>query len=189
MGRIIIINLTMNAQISNGVNQSKNIIIGIIAVLAVGAIILFANLNPQDSQRAEKIPDANGILIAEEKNFDFGTISMSKGNVSHAFKIKNESESAVSIKKIYTSCMFTSALIIDASGKKYGPFGMPGHGGGSPIANIEIKPNESVEVKAEFDPAAHGPSGVGLAKRTIYIETNSEKTPKIELEISAMVTK
>lgn len=179
----------MNKQISNGVNQ-KNIIIGTTAILALFAIVLFANLNPQNSQKAALTSDdAKGILVAEEKSFDFGTISMSKGNVSRSFKLKNEGETPLIIKKIYTSCMCTSASIKDSLGKEYGRFGMPGHGGDSSVANIKVKPNEPIELKAEFNPAAHGPSGVGLAKRIIYLETNSEKTPKIELEISAMVTK
>lgn len=169
--------------------MKKNIIIGTTALFAFFAIVLFANLNPQNSQKVALISDAQGILVAEEKNFDFGTISMSKGNVSRAFKLKNTGESPLAIKKIYTSCMCTTATVKNSSGENYGKFGMPGHGGGSSAVNIEIKPNESIELSAEFNPAAHGPSGVGLAKRVIYLETNSEKTPKIEFEISATVTK
>ena len=44
-------------------------------------------------------------------------------------------------------------------------------------------------LEAVFDPAAHGPSGVGLAQRYVYLETNSAKSPKLEISFQAMVTR
>jgi len=63
---------------------------------------------------------------------------------------------------------------------------MPGHAGPSKT-NITVKPGESVVVETIFDPAAHGPSGVGLAERSVYLESNSQKSPKLELKFSAVV--
>ena len=113
---------------------------------------------------------------------------MANGDVSYRFKLKNEGDEAVAVKKVYTSCMCTIANILDAFEKKLGVFGMPGHGGASSNANIEIKAGESIIVEAVFNPAAHGPSGVGLAQRSIYLETNSKKSPKVELNFTATVT-
>ena len=56
-------------------------------------------------------------------------------------------------------------------------------------ANIEVKSNESMIVEAVFDPAAHGPEGTGKIKRLIYLETNSQTNPKLQLAIEAEVTR
>ena len=128
-------------------------------------------------------------LNAEETYFDFGTISMVDGVVSHVFGVKNEGAESVIIKKVYTSCMCTTAFIEDKSGDRYGEFGMPGHGGVARGTNIKIAPGESISVKAVFDPAAHGPSGVGLSERSIYLETNSVQSPRVELKFRAVVAK
>lgn len=127
-------------------------------------------------------------LSLTEDTFDFGTISMRNGKVSHRFEIKNNGIEAVTIKKVYTSCMCTVAFIDDDSGKRYGAFGMPGHGG-APLSSIRIDANTSAKVEAIFDPAAHGPSGIGLAQRSIYLETNSLSSPKLGISFQAMVTK
>lgn len=129
-----------------------------------------------------------GALVATETSFDFGTISMKNGVISHQFELKNDGPEPVVIEKVYTSCMCTTASIKDPSGKQYGNFGMPGHGLPSKT-NIKINPGEVVELEAIFDPNAHGPSGVGLAQRSIYLETNSAKSPKLELKFQAMVTR
>ena len=128
------------------------------------------------------------VLSAPENTFDFKTISMEDGEVSHMFEVKNDGAETVTIEKVYTSCMCTGAYVTDSSDKTYGKFGMPGHGGPS-ATNIEVGPGDSVRVEAIFDPAAHGPSGVGLANRSIYIETNSQTSPKLELSFQAMVTR
>lgn len=128
-----------------------------------------------------------GALSAAENEFDFGTISMKEGRVKHRFEIINNSQTPVKIEKIYTSCMCTTASVINTAGKVLGKFGMPGHG--FPLrANIEVAAQETVFIDAVFDPNAHGPAGVGLAERSIYLETNSAKVPKLELLFRALVT-
>lgn len=156
----------------------------IIILSALGIIgLVMANKNNNNSSDYSA-----GVLAVLENNFDFQTISMKDGNVSHSYEITNKGQESVIIKKIYTSCMCTIASVIDKAGKTRGRFGMPGHGLPSKT-NIEVKPRESVFVEAVFDPTAHGPSGVGLAQRSIYLETNSQKSPKVELRFTAMVTK
>ncbi len=128
-----------------------------------------------------------GSLSLPEASFNFQTISMSNGLVSHDFQVKNESSEIVRIEKVSTSCMCTKAILIDSSGKEAGPFGMGGMGG-FPWTNLDIAPGQTVTVKAVFDPAAHGPAGVGPISRSVFLETNSQKSPKVELQFSAIVT-
>lgn len=155
------------------------------ALFFVGMVILVFSYGNTGSQQESSAYSAS-LLTANVDSFDFDTISMANGNVSHEFEIKNEGEEPVIIEKVYTSCMCTTAFITDNSGKKYGKFGMQGHGASSKTS-IEIKSGEVVYVEAIFDPAAHGPSGVGEVRRIIYLETNSRVKPKIQLTIEASV--
>lgn len=127
-------------------------------------------------------------LAGAETSFDFGSISMKDGKVRHAFELKNGGSETITINKVYTSCMCTSVSILDGAGKNQGNFSMPGHSGGSPAANIKVNAGETIKAEAIFDPNAHGPSGTGLAKRSVYLETDSKTTPKVELQFSANVT-
>lgn len=160
---------------------TKQIVIyGAIILFFIG-IVWFATTDKNNSASVYSM----GMLTAQHQNFDFGVIPMYEGNVFHNFELKNESEELVTIEKIYTSCACTTALIYESNGNKHGSFGMHG----VQKTNIEIAAGESVIVEAIFDPAAHGPAGVGLAQRSIYIETNSASSPKIELRFEAVVTR
>lgn len=125
-------------------------------------------------------------LVSVEKSFDFGMISMAKGNVSHSFVVKNTGSTPVKIAKVYTSCMCTEATIVNGASRK-GPFGMPGYGGLSPFVEI-VKAGQEVKIDVVVDPAAHGPQGTGPAKKIIYIETDSAINPILKLELDINVT-
>ncbi|MEK7582761.1 MAG: DUF1573 domain-containing protein [Patescibacteria group bacterium] len=159
-------------------------IIGIgIAVLVLGGLVWIARPDSQSSTASSA--KSSGILIVEEaNNYDFGTISMAAGEVKHQFKIKNTSNEAVTINKMYTSCMCTTAILM-MGGEQFGPFGMPGHVAVPKIDQI-VGPNEEAIVEIIFDPAAHGPAGVGRIQRTITIENNAGQP--VELQFAAIVT-
>ncbi len=167
-------------------NSKNQIILIVVVVLAILGIALFFGSGKSGSSNAKT--QSASVLSALENDFDFGTISMKNGNVSKMFELKNGGTDSIVINKVYTSCMCTEANIIAPDGESIGPYGMPGHGGGISKADVEVKPGETVKIEAIFNPAAHGPSGVGLANRTVFLETNSSQTPKLELNFKAMVT-
>jgi hypothetical protein len=74
--------------------------------------------------------------------------------------------------------------LITLAGKK-GPFGMIGHAAIPAIAETLV-PGGRARVEIVFDPAAHGPAGVGRIERAIMAETNAGKP--LELGFVAMVT-
>lgn len=152
------------------------------SAIILGGIIWLGNAQKADSP-GKNSSAAGGGLAAEEENFDFGKISMAAGNVRHAFKIKNAGAEPVTVNKIYTSCMCTAATLKTAAGE-WGPFGMPGHGF-TPKLNIKLASGEETELEAVFDPAAHGPAGVGPIERVIYLDTDRGVK---ELKIKAIVT-
>jgi len=171
--------------------KNRTLVIAIVAaaVLAGGAFWASNGLrNKAAPAPAGNMPAVASPISVFKNDWDFGEISMRDGDVTHNFEIKNEGTEPIAIKKVFTSCMCTTALIKDASGNEYGKFGMPGHGLPS-ATNIVIAPGETATVEAIFNPAAHGPAGVGLARRSIYLETNSTVSPKVEVRFSALVAR
>jgi hypothetical protein len=164
--------------------MNKNIIVGIIvgAVIFAG-IVWIARPDGKDTG-ATALQNSNGVLNAKEQSFDFGSISMAAGKVTHSFVLKNTGTDFVNISKMYTSCMCTTS-VLQKGDKKFGPYGMPGHGF-VPKMNAVIDPGEEVSVDVTFDPAAHGPAGVGKIDRVVILENNAGEN--IELQISANVT-
>lgn len=163
----------------------KNDNIYLIPAVVIAAIgIIYATVyyaKPRESNSVSSEP-----AVIENETYDFNQISMADGKVSYRAKIKNTGQETLVINKVYTSCMCTEASILGKYGRK-GPFGMQWHGAPSKTY-FEAAPKEEIEIDINFDPAAHGPSGVGLARRSVYIETNSVKVPVIELKFTALVT-
>ncbi|PIR44481.1 MAG: hypothetical protein COV10_04475 [Candidatus Vogelbacteria bacterium CG10_big_fil_rev_8_21_14_0_10_51_16] len=161
-------------------------VVAVVAVVVVGLAIGKATSSTpiDDTQNPGTKVAGTAVLQVDEPSYDFGNVSMAKGNVSRLFTLVNTSSSTVAINKIFTSCMCTKAnLTIDTM--RYGPFGMPGHGAGLAIS-ANLAPGESATVEAVFDPAAHGPAGVGPISRSIYLEGNGSRLA--ELVFKAMVT-
>ena len=156
------------------------------SLLLLGAgLAVFYMSNTGGGTNMNTTPTVMGALMSEERSYNFGTIQMGNGNVSHQFALKNMGEGPVMIEKIYTSCMCTAAFLVTASGERLGPFGMPGHT--TPKTNIKLDRGESATLEAVFDPAAHGPSGIGLAQRSVYIKTTSKDSPEMEFSFEALV--
>lgn len=173
---------------SNGMKKNQLIVLAIF-IVAVGFIVLFAKSGEpsrlgNESSVLTDVTSSAGTLAAVESFYDLGTISMSAGKVSRVFKITNSGGTPIQVKKIYTSCMCTTATLTTQKGKA-GPFGMPGHTVIPTISQI-VAPGEEASIEAIFDPAAHGPQGVGKVRRSIYIETATGKEP-LELVFEANV--
>lgn len=164
---------------------------GGIAVLALVFIFWVSRGTPATDQHnmmnggnMAGLADAQSALTASEMMYDFGSISMRNGKVNRVFSVQNNSSEPVKITKMYTSCMCTEATLI-SRGEKMGPLGMPGHGF-VPNLNQVLEPNETAEVEVIFDPAAHGPAGIGTIERAVYLE--QEGRAPLTLEIKALVT-
>ncbi len=159
--------------------MTKNIIISGITILFMAGIVWIAR--PDSSYESLTAPAEN--LIVENGNFNFGEISMADGIVSHVFRIRNSGDEPITIKKMYTSCMCTTASLMIGE-KEFGPYGMPGHGF-MPSINREVAPGEKVSVKVVFDPAAHGPAGIGPTERTVFLENSAGGA--VNLQFSALI--
>jgi hypothetical protein len=128
---------------------------------------------------------ATSSLVASEISYDFGTISMKNGNVSRDFVLTNSANNDLTIRGLETSCMCTTAFLVEPDGSTKGPFGMPGMGGMTAMREM-IPAGGSRTVRVIYDPNAHGPAGVGAIDRFVTITENSGA--KLQLEIKAVVT-
>lgn len=161
--------------------RSILIILGAVAFLAL--LFFLGSRNPGENSTAAKLSAASA-LAASEDAYDFSEISMAKGEVSRVFRITNSGSEPLTLSRITTSCMCTTAYLTSGA-HRFGPFGMPGHGGPKGELIETVPAGESREVEVIFDPAAHGPAGIGRISRAVFLE--DAKGGVKTLEISATV--
>jgi len=114
------------------------------------------------------LPPGEGKLIAEPLTRDLGDVPIGGGKVQTSFMVRNDSDEAVRLVSVYTSCMCTTAVLAFEDGPKEGPFGMPGHDLPTSL-DRSLGAGQTMEVEVTFDPAAHGPDAVGPVTRGIAI--------------------
>jgi len=165
--------------------QYRNRVVGtVLAILILAALIVAGKPEPAANVTPRAEAQSQSDLSAPEMSFDFGTVSMAAGNVTHRFAIRNANAEPVLIRKISTSCMCTTAQLVKG-GRKLAIYGMPGHGY---VPNLDetIAPNENAVVEVVFDPAAHGPAGIGRVERFVTVYTGAAQP--LELSFNALVT-
>lgn len=152
---------------------------GIVALLAL-LVVAFVG---QGERGATISNAAASALRLSPPSYDFGRISMAAGVVRQQFTVENTGASPVTIAKLFTSCMCTrAALTLDD--KTFGPYGMPGHGA-IPRITAVVPPGGRALLEVTFDPAAHGPAGIGRVARAVTLE-NDGGAP-VQLSFSATV--
>lgn len=169
---------------TNTYPHKKRIVGAILVIFILGGVIVAAKPGPAAKAPARLAAPSQSDLSAQAPSFDFGTVSMAAGNVTHRYKIKNANAAPVIIRKISTSCMCTTAQLVKG-GKKLAIYGMPGHGY---VPNLDepIAPGEQAVVEVVFDPAAHGPAGIGRVERLVTVYTGAAQA--LELSFNALVT-
>ena len=114
--------------------MKKFILWAVVLTAFFGFLMVIDKPNTSSSTAA-----SGGKLMATKKAHDFGNISMKDGKVKYTYEIKNTSDKPVTITKLYTSCMCTTAELTTGS-QKAGPFGMQGHGGNVPDISLQMQP-------------------------------------------------
>ncbi|KKP86012.1 hypothetical protein A3B84_01550 [Candidatus Nomurabacteria bacterium RIFCSPHIGHO2_02_FULL_35_13] len=169
--------------------KTKNIIYTLVVILLIAGFYIWGYSTKGGTagsvQGVSTLNVSKGSLIATEKFYDFGAISMKNGNVVKEFTVTNFNDGDIILSKVLTSCMCTSAYIVKPDGTMKGPFGMSGHGA-APLSDEAIKPGENRIVRVVFDPNAHGPAGVGMIDRFITLTDTSDNT--LQFEVKALVT-
>lgn len=160
--------------------KSVLIILGIItfAILGLGVWLLSRPVGVE-VERSEHAKVEVG-----ETDHDWGEIKINGGNAEKVFLIKNAGTGLLKLSGVSTSCMCTTAQVI-IDGKESPFFAM--HQKSSWVG--EIPAGKEAELKIVFDPAFHGPSGVGQMTRQIVVETNDKNNPKLEFMLKGNVVK
>ena len=116
--------------------------------------------------------------------FDWGTIDYGAGDAVAEFTINNPGPGTLSLAEVGTSCMCTTAQII-INDQKSPYFGM--HAKSSWVGQVPA--GGQAKLKVVFDPAFHGPQGVGPFTRQIVMKTNDPEHPKLEFNLTGTVIK
>ncbi|KKR71776.1 MAG: hypothetical protein UU81_C0025G0011 [Microgenomates group bacterium GW2011_GWC1_41_8] len=161
--------------------QEKKIII---SIAFISAIILFggAVIASKYSPGADVVSDEKVDVLVEKTSYDWGEIDINNGTVSQTFPIKNNGSSSLTLQNIATSCMCTTAKLT-YNGQTSPDFGMHEKSNYS----LSVLPGESADLTVTFDPAFHGPSGVGPITRQVIVETNDPDNQQLEFSLTAQV--
>lgn len=164
--------------------NSKKLVIGFIAITLMilgGGIFLLSSTTFAPAQVATS---QNAKASVDQKTFDWGNIPYSGGNAVKTFVIKNTGTDVLKLTNVKTSCTCTKAQVtIDGKTSPY--FSM--HSTSGWVG--EVGPNKEAQLTVIFDPAFHGPTGVGPVERLISLETNDLQNPKIEFSLKGVVVK
>lgn len=156
------------------------IYIATIGVL-LSALVVFAQWGQPGATTAAASPSP---LTVTPETFDFGQVSMAAGVVRKQIAVTNPGRAPVKVTKLFTSCMCTTVKL-QMNGRTVGPFGMPGHGVVPRIAEV-LAPGQQATLEVAFNPAAHGPAGVGRVNRQVIVETDGGGT--LAVAFTAAVT-
>lgn len=157
----------------------------IIPILIIGSAVFFVS-SSNDTKAV--ISKTTGAKISIDHSFKtVGDIGYSKGVLYHSFPIKNTGSKDLEIANLSTSCMCTKTYL-KVDGKNGPDFGMKGMTAPSSWKGI-LKPGQKAEIIAAFDPAYHGPQGVGKVSRVVSFQTNDPYNPYVELSFEGDVVK
>ena len=162
--------------------KNNTIIISIIAasvLILVGGVALVSRA----PRPPEIVASQSAKAEATEMSYDWGTIDLNGGKVEKTFSIRNSGTGPLEIANVKSSCMCTEAQIT-INGEKSPFFGM--HASSSWLGSVQ--PGDTAELFVVFDPAFHGPSGVGQITRVISLETNDTERKNLEFTLTANVT-
>ena len=152
-------------------------LIGLTIAIIVGGATLVSKTGAPELKATQEAR-----MEVSETNHDWGEIKIDGGKVQKDFVIKNIGSGTLSLANVVTSCMCTTAQV-KVKDNKSPFFGM--HAQSSWMG--EIEPEEEAILTVEFDPAFHGPNGVGAITRQASLETNDSENPKITFNLSANV--
>ncbi len=163
--------------------NNKKVILGFILVTA---LILTGGVYVLSSTASSPIVTVsqNAKVQVDKKSFDWGQIPYSGGNATKTFTVKNTGTDILKLSNIKTSCTCTKADI-SINGKKSPSFSM--HTSSGWVG--EVNPGKEAQLMVVFDPAFHGPQGVGPIERLISVQTNDIQNPNLEFSLKGVVVK
>lgn len=161
-------------------NDNK-IFFGIIitsVILLIGGVVFALSMG--SAPQIESVLGAKAIVSS--KSYEWGDIGINDGIVKTSFTISNEGSETLKLFNVSTSCMCTKARL-KLDNKTSPAFGM--HSKSSYV--LDVPPQAKAEVLVEFDPAYHGPGGIGPITRQVMVETNDPDNSEFTFILTANV--
>jgi hypothetical protein len=140
-------------------------IIGFTVLLIVGLASLTGGKGSDEP--TQPLAQVAGVQINPE-HYELGNVDLNGGLVTKEYEVANDTDQAMNLQKIVTSCMCTQAKV-SVGDKESRFFGMEHPGDRNPSINYEIPPGGNAKVTVNFDPAAHGPQGTGPFDRVVTL--------------------
>ncbi len=106
---------------------------------------------------------------------DWGFIDIKGGNLKHRFTLLNTGKQDLILKGGFTSCGCTKVKFTLADGSVSPEFGMSLM---SDWVGV-VRPGESFDATATFDPLAHGPDALGPVVRKVYVVSSAPPDGRI----------
>lgn len=157
--------------------------LGVLTILFLFGGVFFVNQKMDYSQtKPESSVLRETTLSVEKTTYEWGKIGLNDGDVAAIFEITNQGNQPLQLSKLITSCMCTTAQL-SLAGKQSPIFGM--HNKSAYI--FEVPPQETAKLKVIFDPAFHGPTGVGSITRQVTLATNDPNQPELKFSLTALV--
>jgi len=157
-------------------NRETKFIIGVTLgtiILLVGGIFLLSKSSTgytgsvTGADRFVSDVEAQG-LEANPVSIDIGKVGYGDGVVSKEYEVRNTTSATMKLRKIVTSCMCTKARVkIGDKATKF--YAMEMNGDKNPIIDYDLPAGATAKIEFQFDPAAHGPAGIGLIDRVITL--------------------
>ena len=149
-------------------NKETKFIIGAFLITLAVVVGLAFFLSAKGSQEKTLVTTEVQGIQAAVTNYNLGEVPINGGIVTKEYEIKNTSGKDMELKKIATSCMCTSASVkVGDDETRF--FSMEMGGDKNPLISTRLKKDETAKVTVRFDPAAHGPQGVGLFDRIVWL--------------------
>jgi hypothetical protein len=158
--------------------KTNTAILVVVATVAIGGALFISSDGVKNQAEPVVRSQVESAITIEEGPYDFGEIDIYGGVVETNFSLTNTGVEDVAITDGTTSCGCTNA---ELEGIRFGMHEVMSR-------EFVIPAGETKLLKVIYDPLAHGPSGVGLAQRSVYLKTNSLTTPTLEVRIKALVT-
>ncbi len=158
----------------------------IILIAAATILILFGAViglsASSQSQSQTSVSKNVKATVNDPTSYDWGTIPYSGGVVSKDFTIKNTGTETLKLFNIKTSCHCTKAhLAIDGTASP--DFGMDSMSDWTGL----VPAGKEARLTVVFDPAFHGPSGIGPINRFVSVQTNSAADTQLTFTLTGTV--
>ena len=159
-----------------------NLFVKIFVASAVALLLGLAIFSPSPSKFSDIKYTKEAVASVADQTYDWGTADIKEGNLVAEFKITNSGTQELKLFDVKTSCTCTTAQLVSKTAKS------PIYSMHSGISYVMgLAPNKDALLRVIYDPAFHGPSGVGMIERTVTVRTNDSKNKKMVFELKVNI--